>query len=114
MQPENSGVNAREEILSQKRRQEQRADAKRKEENGESKAMLQDKTEQFVIALAETVKSAFEGLLQPNERPNPRRNSRRLSVRLVIYIPFEPHHQCGHESSRQYIRRQHCEYDSFR
>ena len=64
VQPDEAGVNRREEILAQKEHPAQREQAERKKTAGEKPAMLDRGFQQLVVAAAEFIEAPFESALK--------------------------------------------------
>src|SRR5882757_10709295 len=67
MQPEKPGINARKEVLPQKRNQKERGRAKSQERRSKSQPVSQYPFKQILVAFPETIEAMFKALLKTDQ-----------------------------------------------
>src|ERR1700722_947398 len=103
MKFETPGIDARKKILTKPRNDNrERSEAGSKERDQKSPTVMETPLQQFVIALAKTLKSLFEFLLHPDERVPADGSARTyfLSAQQIL-------RHCVNDCPRQEVRSQH-------
>ena len=99
-----AGVNGREEVLPEERRQSQREEGKRKKEDQEGAGVIDAQSEQAQVAATKPVEGMFESVLKPRERVAAGLFSRCL--RVVVLLQQVLGHG-GHKRARQEVAGEH-------